>query len=322
MTRRIDISYKTVIFVTVFLLGLWIIYHILDLILILFVALIFMSALSPVVVFLVSRKIPKSLAIALVYVVILGIIVSLLTISFTPVIEQTSNLISVLPTTIDNLLRNGNIDPSVVRAQLPDLSKNLLLISKSIFENFIAIVLILVLTFYLLLERENLERRVAFLFVGKEDRVRKLLEDIEEKLGAWLRGQLVLSLIIGVSVYIGLTILQIPYSLPLAIWAGLLEVIPVIGPIISAIPAVLIGLTISPVLGGGVAAMYFVIQQLESHVVVPQVMKKAVGLNPLVVILAIAVGGRLLGIGGTLLAVPIVVVVQIIVLDILLERKG
>ena len=103
----------------------------------------------------------------------------------------------------------------------------------------------------------------------------------------------------------------------MAVVAGILEVVPVIGPIISAIPAILVALTLSPVLAGGVTSMYFVIQQLENHVIVPQVMKKAVGLNPLLVILAVAVGGRLLGFGGALLAVPITVVLQIIVGEVL-----
>ena len=110
-------------------------------------------------------------------------------------------------------------------------------------------------------------------------------------------------------------------SAVLAVFAGLLEVIPNIGPITSAIPAIIIGLSQSYFLGFAAIALYFVIQQLESHVVVPQVMGKAVGLNPLVVILAIAVGSRLLGVGGALLAVPIVVVAQIIITDILIARK-
>src|SRR3989344_4850682 len=100
-----------------------------------------------------------------------------------------------------------------------------------------------------------------------------------------------------------------------------MEVIPVIGPIISAIPAILIALTISPILAMGVAAMYFIIQQLENHLIVPQVMKRAVGLNPLVVILAIAIGSRILGFAGALLAVPLVVVLQIIAAEIISEKK-
>ncbi|OGE37448.1 hypothetical protein A3F00_01110 [Candidatus Daviesbacteria bacterium RIFCSPHIGHO2_12_FULL_37_11] len=321
MTRRIDISSRTVVFITLFLLGLWILYQILDLILLLFIALIFMSALSPVVRLLIKFKIPKPLGILIIYMFVLSISGLILTISFTPLIEQTSRLIAVLPAAISNVLQIGNFDSSIVQRELGSITGNLFSFTKTIFSNVITIILLLVLTFYLLLEREDLEKRAAALFVGQEERVRKLLVNIEEKLGSWLRGQLFLSLIIGILTFIGLTLLQVPYALPLAIWAGLLEVVPVIGPIISAIPALLLSITIAPVLAAGVGAMYFVIQQLENHLIVPQVMGKAVGINPLVVILAIAVGGRLLGIGGALLAVPIVVVAQIIVTDILIARK-
>ncbi len=135
-----------------------------------------------------------------------------------------------------------------------------------------------------------------------------------------MRGQIVLSLIIGLGSFIALTILQIPYALPLAILTGFMEVVPVIGPIISAIPAILLGYLVSPILALWVALAYFIIQQLENHLIVPQVMKHAVGLNPLVVILAVAVGGRLLGISGALLAVPITVVIQIITEEVLREE--
>jgi len=129
-----------------------------------------------------------------------------------------------------------------------------------------------------------------------------------------------LSVIIAAVVYVVLLVLGIPYALPLAILAGLLEVVPVIGPIISAIPAVIVAYFVSPFLAGVVVAAFFIIQQLENHFIVPQVMKKAVGLNPLIVILAVAVGGKLLGIAGALLAVPIVVVLQTVISESLKEE--
>ena len=173
----------------------------------------------------------------------------------------------------------------------------------------------------MLLEKEKLETRLASLFGSKEERVKLLIVKIEEKLGAWLQGQLILSLVIGILSYIGLTLLNIPYALPLAMIAGIMEVIPVIGPIISALPAIFLALTISPFLSIAVAVMYLVIQQLENNLIVPQVMKRAVGLNPLIVILAIAIGSRLLGIAGALLAVPLAVVIQIIAAEIIEEKK-
>lgn len=321
MPRKIDISHKTVFFIATFILILWVIYLIRDLLIILFVGLILMSALTPLVNLLIKLKLPKVLSIALTYIIIIGIVAGVLASILPPLIEQSSRLIVTLPPLTAQFFNITNIDKSVYQSELTNLSRNIFSITINIFDHFLTIIFLLVLTFYLLLERDNLENRVSALFVGKEDRVRNLIIHIQDKLGAWLRGQLLLSFIIGICAYIGLNILNIPYALPLALFAGVMEVVPVIGPIISALPAILIALTISPLLSLGIAAMFFVIQQLENHLIVPQVMKRAVGLNPLVVILAIAIGSRLLGFAGALLAVPIAVVIQIIVAEVIEGKK-
>jgi len=321
MPRKIDISHRTVIFIAVFIVSLWIIYLIRDLLLILFVGLILMSALTPMVNILTKLKLPKVLSIAITYIIIIALVVGILVGIVPPLIEQSSRLIVTLPPLTAQFFNITNIDKSVFQSELSSLSKNLLSVTLNVFDHFLTIIFLLVLTFYLLLERDNLENHIASFFVGKEERVRNLIIHIQEKLGAWLRGQLLLSIIIGVLSYIGLTILNIPYALPLALFSGVMEVVPVIGPIISALPAILIALTISPLLSLGVAAMFFVIQQTENNLVVPQIMKRAVGLNPLVVILAIATGSRLLGFAGALLAVPIAVVIQIIVTEVIEGKK-
>lgn len=321
MPQKIDISHKTVIFIAIFILALWAIYLIRDLLVILFISIIFMSALNPLVSFFVKAKLPKVLSIGITYLIIIAVGTAAFTAILQPLIEESRRLILTLPHLSGQFFNIANINESVFQSELTNLSKNAFTITLAIFDNLLAIVFLLVITFYMLLERDNLKQRLASLFIGKEDRVKMLIVRIEEKLGSWLRGQLVLTIIIGLLSYIGLTVLNIPYALPLAVLAGVLEVIPVIGPIISAIPAILIAVTISPFLGLGVAAMYVVMQQLENHLIVPQVMKRAVGLNPLVVILAIAIGSRLLGFAGALLAVPFAVVLQIIVAEIIEERK-
>lgn len=320
MPRKIDISHKTIVFITIFFLSLWIVFLIKDLLLLLFVAVILVSALSPLVDFFVGINIPKALGILLAYIIMIIIVSGILVGILPPLIEQSSKLISVFPSLISGQSNIANIDQSLIQSEITNLSKNIFTFTLTVFDSIITAIFLLVLTFYMLLERDNLKKRIAMLFKGREDRIGALLVHIEEKLGAWLRGQLLLSIIIGILVYLGLFILNIPYALPLALLAAVMEVVPVIGPIISAIPAVVLAFLISPILGAGVAAMYFVIQQLENHLIVPQVMKRAVGLNPLAVILAIAVGGRLLGFAGALLAVPITVVIQIIVTDILKEK--
>jgi predicted PurR-regulated permease PerM len=318
-TNRIDISHKTIFFITGFLALLWTLFLIRDLILLLFVCVIFVSALAPLVDRLVKMKFPKPLAIAVVYILIIAILAAIITLGLTPITTQTSSLVDKLTMAI-NSLSKGPLSQFSIKDQLPNISSNLLTYTLDIFRSFITAVLVAVITFYILLDKERLEARLARLFQDREN-VRGLIKKIEIKLGGWMRGQLMLSLFVAVIIYVGLSVLGIPYALPLAIISGLFEVVPIIGPILSAIPGILIALTVSPVLALIVAGLYLIVQQLESHVLVPQVMKRAVGLNPLVVILAIAIGDRLLGVTGALLAVPIAVMVQILMDEYLNGEK-
>lgn len=321
MTRKIDISHKTIFFISGFLALLWALFLIRDVILLLFVAIILMSAIYPIVDFLMKYKIPKVFGIAIVYVLIIGFLAGLISIVITPLVEQTKNLALAFPLLLEQLFPPGSIDESIIQQEISAFSRNALTVTLTLFGNFLAIISIAVLTFYLLMEKERAEKLLSQFFIGRDEKVKRIIQRIEYKLGAWLRGQLILSLVIGVMSYVVLTILGVPFALPLAIVSGLLEVVPVIGPIISAIPAVLIAYVTSPVLALMVGISYFVIQQLENHLIVPQVMRKAVGLNPLIIILAIAIGGRLLGITGALLAVPITVVAQIIAEELLKEEE-
>lgn len=318
MTRRIDISWKTVIFITIFLILLWITFKILDIILLFFVAFIFMSALAPLVNKLVHWRIPKVVAVLFILALILGVVIGAVTLGFTPLINQTSNLTRKLADLTKFLGQSGvTIDQTIIQQEFSNFSGQVLDITVNIFQNFIGLVSVLVITVYLLLDREKIEDYATSFFGARQEKAKKVLRMIEDKLGAWLRGQLILSLVVGALVYIGLVVLRVDYALPLAILAAFLEVVPVIGPIIAAIPAVLIALTVSPLFAAIVAGLYLVIQELEGHVIVPQVMKRAVGLNPILVILAISIGGRLLGIGGALLAVPIAVVFQLVIQEVL-----
>lgn len=312
MTRRIDISSKTVIFIAAFGLLLWILFHILDIILLFFVAFILMSALNPLVERLRGWRVPKILAVLLVFFVSMGGVIALLTAGLSPLVSQTSNLMQRLGETIGSLLQTNIVDQRVIEQELSRFSSQTVSFTVDLFKNLISWVSVLVITIYMLFDREKMEDYVTSFFGERQERIKSLLSKIEYKLGAWLRGQVVLSAVVGTLVYIGLTILGVEFALPLAIIAGLLEIVPVIGPIIAAIPAVLIGLTISPLLAVLIGGLYLAIQQIENQIIVPQVMKRAVGLNPLLVILAVSVGGRLLGIAGALLAVPIAVVIQLI----------
>lgn len=315
LPRKIDISHKTIFFTAAFLALLWVLYIILDLILLLFVSVIFVSAFSPVVDRLTKWGLPKVVSILLIYLLVVLILSAMITLGLTSITLQTANLAQRLSEAVNSLLASNHLDTSILQQHLPDLSRNIVSVTLDIFRSLIAGILVAVITFYLLLDKEKLEGHFASLFTNKKDKVLSLLKQIEIKLGAWLRGQVLLSVIVAVLIYLGLTILGVDFALPLAVISGLFEVIPFIGPILGAIPGILIALVSSPVLALLTALLYLVVQQLESHVIVPQLMKKAVGLNPLVVILAIAIGSRVLGVAGALLAVPFAVVVQIITED-------
>lgn len=321
MTRRVDISYKTIIFITVFLISLWVLFLIRDVILLLLISFILMSAFAPLVDRLVKWRVPRPAAIGLIFILFIGGVAGLVTVGLTPLINETSNLIRGLTESLSVFLQVNLVDQSVIQNELSKFSGQIIDLTLNLFDFILRFVTVLVITFYLLLDREHIEERVAALFVNHKGRAEKLIKDIESKLGSWLRGQMILSIVIAVSVYIGLTIIGLDYAFPLAIIAGLLEIIPIIGPIIAAAPAVLIAFTTSVPLAVIVGIMYAVIQQLESNIIVPQLMKRAVGLNPLLIIIAITVGGRLLGVGGALLAVPIAVVIQVVAQEILSPAK-
>jgi predicted PurR-regulated permease PerM len=148
----------------------------------------------------------------------------------------------------------------------------------------------------------------------RDDRphVEDTFELVEEKLGAWLRGQVLLSLTIGLFTWIALSLIGLNYALPLALLAGFLEVIPTIGPILSAVPAVIVAFTISPTMALVVIGIYILIQLAENNIIVPKIMQHAVGLNPVIIIIAILVGAELLGITGALLSLPFVSFVTVI----------
>ncbi len=166
----------------------------------------------------------------------------------------------------------------------------------------------------MLLVNNKLKSQIE-LSLGEEKgkNVSRILSLIEERLGKWSRGEFILMLAVGIGMYLGLLAIGIPYALPLAVLAGILEIVPTLGPIVAAIPAVLIGLGISPLAGIGAAVVAFLVQQLENYILVPKIMQKSAGISPLVVLLSIAIGAKLMGITGIIVAVPTVIILQVLI---------
>jgi predicted PurR-regulated permease PerM len=314
---KIEISHKTIIFTIFFLLFLWFLFQIRHILLLLFIAIIFMSALSPIVDRLQKLKIPRGLAILIIYILIWAAISYGIASLVPPLVEQSSKFISRLPQDISSITQ-GRLDLSIFDSRLNALPEQILKIAVSAFTNVAALFTFMVIVFYLIMERKNLHKYLVFLF-GQNDaekRAENLIKKLEVKLGSWMRGQLALMLIVGLMSYFGLTFLGVEFAIPLAFISGLLEIIPNIGPTLSMVPAILVALGTSPVMALAVFALYFLIQQLENSLIVPKVMSKAVGLSPLVIIIALLVGFKVAGIAGAVLSVPSVLFIEIIINDL------
>jgi len=326
---RIEISYKTIVFAVLLLIGIWFFIQIKEIIILVFLSIILLSALLKPVEWLHTKRIPRVLSVLIVYIILIALLSFTVGIIFPPLIAQTTDFVSKLPaiaSTINDFLIFNKIPveniSQVVINQINVVTGNVVSVSTTIFSSIFLLLTLFVFTFYLLLEWKNFVKLISSPFSGKQEKlVANIITKVENGLGKWLRGQLSLSLIVGLLTYIGLRVLGIPFALPLALIAGILEIIPIVGPIISAIPAILVGLTISPVLGLAAAALFFIIQQLENNLIVPMVMSKVVGLQPPVVIIALLIGAKLAGVGGAFLAIPIIVTAKIIVKEILGQEQ-
>ncbi len=322
MFKKLEISLQTVILTLALLAGIWLVIEIRDILFLVFISFLLMTAIHPIVLLLEKLRLPRAACIILVYVVILGFLGVSIAGSIPTIVVQSTKLAQLLPDLIIRLLPYWNIDIATVTKQLAPLGENVVKVTVGIFTNIITTLTVLIFTFYFLLERRHAEVILTDLFgrtIGKQ--ITDILRRIEHRLGAWVRGELILMSFIGVLTYIGLVLLKVEFALPLAILAGILEIVPTIGPILSGVPAVLVGLATSPVLALSVAVLYLIVQQLENNIFVPFIMKHSVGLSPIVTILSLMIGGRLGGITGAILAVPVLLVIQVLFTTLLYTKN-
>ena len=317
MTKKIEISHKTVIFTVVFLLALWFLYFIKDIIFAVFVSILLMAIFSPLVTRLTKWKVPRFIAVILTYALVLGLFGFSIAWIIPPLVEQTTNFVNDVPLFISNLGLNNFMNVNYLNSflsQIGSIPTQAVKIGVSVFSNVVSILSVLVLSFYFLLYRSKLNNQLAFIFgEEREKQVGDIIDNIERILGSWARGELVLMFSVGTLNYIGFLILGIPFALPLAIIAGILEIVPVLGPNIPAIPAVIIGLTISPLMALAVAALCFLVQQLENYLLVPKIMEKSVGVNPIATLISLTIGYRMMGIVGIILSIPLFLTIKILI---------
>ena len=321
---NIEISLSTIIKTILVLAGCWLLFLLRDVVLVLVAAIVLASALEPGTAWLEKRNIPRVASVIAMYFVMFVITIGIIYLVAPTLLREVSNLLNHLPTYIDSLQSTAD-DFSLLsfdlKSQLADISTQnfssvggivtavgggFLHSASFLFGGLFSFTLIIVLSFYLAVQKRGIENFLRLVtHEDYEPYVLDLWRRSQIKIGLWMQGQLILGFFMGVFVYLGLTALGIKYQLLLALLAALCELIPVFGPIIAAVPAVAIGFLDTPTAGIITLVFYILIQQVENHIVYPLVVRKIVGLSPMVVIVSLVVGGQLAGFLGVLLAVPL-----------------
>ncbi|MGM0629507.1 MAG: AI-2E family transporter [Patescibacteria group bacterium] len=334
----VSITPKTIVWVFLIALLFFTAYILHDLLLVILTSVLLASAISPAARWFVGKKVPRVVAVIILYTGFLFGLAATFYFLLVPLFQETFSFIKVLPeyfemfedvipsleekTSPQFLELAGDFSP---RKLLEELQGSLAGIGGgfvgtlfTLFGGVFNFLLIIVLSFYLSVQENGVAKFLKMVTPVKHERyVLDLWKRAEMKMGYWMQGQLILAVIVAVLVYLCLTLLGIEHSLLLAFLAGVFELIPVFGPILAAIPALVIagatggtfmdpGFTAVMVVGG----VYLIIQQFESQLIYPLVIRKVIGLSPIIVIISLIAGYQLAGFLGIVLSVPVAAIVM------------
>jgi predicted PurR-regulated permease PerM len=304
-----------------------------DLVLVLLMSIVVASAVEPGTQWFVRRRVPRLFAVIFIYVAIAVCFAGVIFFLFLPLLSESSDFLRNFPTYFnavnltDKLNNNGFLSSSSLSSftnsiNLEEVVSQINHITGSVTSNTVGTVasffgglmsffLIVVLSFYLAVEEDGVGKFLkAITTIKHEKYVISLWKRSQRKIGLWMQGQLVLAIVVGTLVYLGLLIFSVPNALLLAFLAAAFEIIPLFGPILASIPAIAIGFVNGGIpLAIMVVGLYIIIQQFENQLIYPLVVKKVVGVSPVVSIIALAVGWQLAGLTGLILSVPIAAVI-------------
>lgn len=321
---------------------LWCAYLVREILLLIYVSGLLAIGFSPIVRLIERQKVlpigtrrfPRWLAILVLYLVILGTLTGIGFMIIPPLVDQGQQLWTALPGMFDRgqefLIQKGMLKEHLTLREAVSRAPGtggrqavgtVMGAVVGVVGGLFGLLTILILTFYLLVEGDNLRDTMLRLFPRRDrTRVAAASRDITVKVSAWLGGQLLLGAIIGGSSALGLWLLGIPFFYVLALISGIGELIPVVGPILAAVPAVIVASTVSVNKAILVIVFFVIQQQFENHILVPKVMERQVGVSAVTVIVALLIGGKLLGIPGAILAVPSAAILQVLFTEFTAQR--
>lgn len=333
--QTISISTGTMIRVLVVGAGAFALWQLSNLVLLLLAAVVIASAAEPGVGFFLKHKFPRPLAVVSVYASVLAILAAVVWFFVPPVLSEASSVLAILPQYLSQAQSLGltffggsetSLFESVLSLQsaFADTGTGVLSFISSLFGGAFYFLLTIVVSIYFSFQETGIDDFLRLVTpAGKREYVLGLWKRSQKKIGLWMQGQLLLSLIITVLLYLGLSLIGIQYALLLAIFAGIMELIPVFGSFVAAVPGLMAALVTGDLtLVLVVAGLYLIVNQFQAHLIYPLVVKKIVGVPPILVIIALLAGGQLAGLPGVLLAVPIAACVQEFVNDLQKEKKS
>ena len=325
---RISITSGTIVSALFIIVGAYVFWILRDLALLVLTAIIIASAIEPGIVFFIRQSIPRFIAALLVYVFVFGSVFLLIYFFFPPIISDAANFLSDAPGYLDTININtpfSNIATATdfiggqrgtqsfvqtlvsLQSVFAASSGGVLQLFITFFGGIFSLILVITLSFYLALQDTGVDDFLRLIMpVAYEEYSVDLWKRAQKKIGLWMQGQIILSVIVGILVYLGLLIIGVPYALLLAVFTAMVEVIPIFGSLLSGIVAVTVGYS-----DGGfaiaaiVAGLYIVVNQFESNLIYPLIVKKIIGIPPLLVIVALIAGYTLAGFLGAMLSVPV-----------------
>lgn len=320
--RRItfDISIASIFWILFSLAVVFSIVKLLDIIALIFTSILITLAICPLVDWFEKRKIKRGLSAIVILLTFFGLIITLAVSVASPLFTQTEQFISKLPSLVESV-SPIKFDINSLTPQFSQVPNQVFKIAIGTFSGFVTAFAVIVLSYYMIQEMHKLKNYFSFWWGEKGDKYYLIAEKLETEIGHWIRGEVLLMLIVGVLSYLGYVIVGLPYAIALGVIAGLLELVPNVGPTIATIPAMLVGFSISPAHGIGALAVSIIVQQLENNLIVPKIMQKTTGLNPIITLLAIMIGLKL---GGPLLAVlslPVILSARVILAHVKLNKN-
>lgn len=337
--RVIAISTGTILKVLGILLALGLAWILRDILLYTFTAFMIAGVMYPLAKWAERHHVPKGLTVAIVYILLISVLVTAISFLVPALLDQTRLAAGAFGNTLGwlqdatGLLRDiasrmgiqAGTPPTIagVASQAQDVALGFLGTINSLAGGVAGALVVIALSFYIIIEDEAAQKAFRNLVPPEyQEFASRLVWQVVEKLGAWMRGQLALSASISVTYFVTFTILGLPYPLLLALVAGLFEFVPYLGPIIAGIVATFIAFTVAPWKAVVIAIVVLVVQQLQNNIVAPMVMRRAVGLNPVISILAFLVGAKLFGAVGAIFAIPVATACSVAATEYVRFRNG